>query len=413
VTPHIPLAAITTSAGNYSELDGDSIDCRGRSMFQVCGAAAGSLKLLDWQESLKDELNFTTLEPASPAIGDRYLNTATGSSSVRGQSVTANRVYQWNGASWTETTPTEGAAVLVEDRDMLIGYNGSAWVDIGTFALLNEAQAFFSATNITGAEAETLTNASNADALHVHGASGLQANAVTTAKIADDAVDKTKIAADLAGNGLGQNADGSLEVKVDGTGIEINADTLRLKDGGVATAKIAADAVDKTKINADVAGSGLVQNPDGSLEIYPDDSTVEISADMLKLKDGGVTAAKLAAAVQDLMPNLLLTGANHADGTGAMTIQARDAANNNLAQRFLVRAWIADAEYSEPDPQTGFSVTTGELMRTIEANADLEVISDATGLAAMDINTGGAKTVYVMAKVDGRIYTGSVSITGP
>ena len=129
---------------------------------------------------------------------------------------------------------------------------------------------------------------------------------------------------------------------------------------------------------------------------------------------GPTDVAKLAAAVQDLMPNLLLTGADDGDGTGSCTIQARDAANNNLAQRFLVRTWIADAEYSEPDPQTGFTVTTGELMRQIEANADHEVISNASGAVVMDIDAGGAKTIYVMAEADGRIYSsGAIVITTP
>lgn len=40
----------------------------------------------------------------------------------------------------------------------------------------------------------------------------LAASAVETAKINNDAVDKDKIAADVAGNGLDQNSDGSLEI---------------------------------------------------------------------------------------------------------------------------------------------------------------------------------------------------------
>jgi len=297
VTPHIPLATILTAAGDYDCRDasdgGDVTDYRGRSLFQVCGGGA-SLHQLDWQESLIDELDFTAAEPAGPSVGDRYLNTGSGASSVTGQTVAANDIEEWNGTDWTEITPTEGACALVEDRDMLIAFNGAAWVDIGTFALLAEAQTFFNATDISGAEAETLSDGSNADSLHVHAVAGL------------------------------------------------------------------------------------------------------------------------ASAVQDAIPNLNLTGADDGDGTGSCTIQARDAANNNLAQRFLVRTWIADAEYSEPDPQTGYTVTTGELMRQIEANADHEVISDASGTIVMDINAGGAKTVYVMAEVDGRIYSsGAINITVP
>lgn len=57
----------------------------------------------------------------------------------------------------------------------------------------------------------------------------LAADSVETAKIADDNVTKEKIAADVAGNGLGQNVDGSLEVNVDDSTIELNADALQSK----------------------------------------------------------------------------------------------------------------------------------------------------------------------------------------
>ena len=290
VTPHIRLATILTAAGDYAI--SDITDHRGTAFLAVARGPA-DLTGLDWQESVIDELNLVTSEPASPTLGDRYLNTATGSSSETSQSVTDDYIYQWNGTSWTEIVPDEGAVCLVEDRDMLVGYNGSAWVDVGTFALLDEAQTFFAASDISGAEAETLTDGSNADSLHVHAAAGL------------------------------------------------------------------------------------------------------------------------ASAVQDLVPTLSLSGTDDGDGTGSMDIQAKDAAGNNLAERVLARVWIADAAYSEPDPQTGFSVATGEQMRQIEANADYEVISDATGLITMDIDAGGAKTVHVMAEIDGRIWTASVAITTP
>lgn len=122
----------------------------------------------------------------------------------------------------------------------------------------------------------------------------------------------------------------------------------------------------------------------------------------------GITAASL----QDSVPNINLSGTDDADGTGYMELQVRDAGNNSLAQRFLIRVWIADAEYSEPDAQTDFSVTTGEEMRELETDADYEVISDAAGYVKMNIDTATNKTVYVMAEIDGRIYTGSVAITG-
>lgn len=136
--------------------------------------------------------------------------------------------------------------------------------------------------------------------------------------------------------------------------------------------------------------------------------------DTVNIVDGAVSAAKLSAALQDLVPNMVLTGTDSQNGTGFMAIQVRDANNNNLSARFLIRTWIADAEYSEPDVQTGFGGPgSSEQMREIEVNADYEILTNASGYGVMIIDAGGAKTVYVMAELDGRIYTGTVEITAP
>ena len=116
---------------------------------------------------------------------------------------------------------------------------------------------------------------------------------------------------------------------------------------------------------------------------------------------------------QTVVPMLDLSGIDDADGTGTVSIVAKDYTGGNaLANRYLMRVWIAEAEYSEPDAQTDFSVTIGEEMRELEANADYEVISNGSGAVTMNIDTATDKTVYVMAEIAGRIYTGSVAITG-
>jgi len=80
-----------------------------------------------------------------------------------------------------------------------------------------------------------------------------------------------------------------------------------LTAGSVGTAELADDAVTKEKVAADVAGSGLAQDTDGSLMAVVDDSTLEIAevgdpaVDTLQVKDGGITSGKLAAALQALV----------------------------------------------------------------------------------------------------------------
>lgn len=66
--------------------------------------------------------------------------------------------------------------------------------------------------------------------------------------------------------------------------------------GTVGTTQLSDDGVTKAKIAADVAGLGLGQNVDGSLEVNVDDSTIEIATDTLRVADEGITAAKLSSA---------------------------------------------------------------------------------------------------------------------
>lgn len=93
--------------------------------------------------------------------------------------------------------------------------------------------------------------------------------AVTTAKIANAAVTETQLATSVAGSGLAGGAGTALSVGVDGSSIEITADTLNVKAGGVTGAML---------------NSGVV-----------DDSTIAISSNQLIVKDAGLTSAKFAS----------------------------------------------------------------------------------------------------------------------
>jgi len=124
------------------------------------------------------------------------------------------------------------------------------------------------------------------------------------------------------------------------------------------------------------------------------------------LADGAVTVAKAADAVQDLLPNLGITAGQESGDKRTVTIQARDAAYNNLAQRFRVRVWIATSDFGPPSA-TGntVAVSTGTQLRELTANADYEIIGDAGGAAAIDLTISGAASRYILAEVDGRIHS--------
>lgn len=135
----------------------------------------------------------------------------------------------------------------------------------------------------------------------------------------------------------------------------------------------------------------------------------------MPLIKGKVDPKELTPALQDLVPYLILGGTNDEDGTGSMLISAKDAVGATLSQRFRIRTWISSSDFGVPVAQTDFSVNTtpGCLeLAEIDANADYDGISSSAGQLAMTIDVATDRTVYVMAELDGRVYSGSVEITG-
>jgi len=121
-----------------------------------------------------------------------------------------------------------------------------------------------------------------------------------------------------------------------------------------------------------------------------------------------LSVAGPAAATQSFVPNLNITAGAESADKRTITVQARDAADNNLAERFLVRVWIAAANFGAPDA-TGntVAVETGTTYETETANAAYKVISDGSGTVAIGVTISGAASRCIMAEIDGRIYSSS------
>jgi hypothetical protein len=81
---------------------------------------------IDWKESVISFFDPTAGTPVGPTTGDRYISEATANG------WTLDSIFQWNGASWDETVPNEGAAAWVEDEDTNYTFNGTNWVKFGT-----------------------------------------------------------------------------------------------------------------------------------------------------------------------------------------------------------------------------------------------------------------------------------------
>lgn len=103
------------------------------------------------------------------------------------------------------------------------------------------------------------------------------------------------------------NSGGQLQINVDNVGIEISSNALRLKDAGVTSAKLASSVAGDmiaggagSALSLDLASNaGLIStnpgNVAGQLRINTDESTIERSSNVLQVKDLGITSNKLAA----------------------------------------------------------------------------------------------------------------------
>lgn len=239
------------------------------------------------------------------------------------------QLLRWNGTNWELL---DESALSVTELDGVIGneVTNAADATLIRTGAGTEADPFVLDVNTNGITTNELddlavTNAKiNADAITTDkildndiSTDDLANNSVTTLKMADDAVTRDKINANVAGTGLNQAADGSLEIDVasingDGTlgslagtiaitgnpinalfedvNIEVATDAItnvemaddavdtneivddavtnnKLDNNAVSTVKIQNDAVTRDKIAANVAGTGLLQAADGSLQV--------------------------------------------------------------------------------------------------------------------------------------------------
>lgn len=118
---------------------------------------------------------------------------------------------------------------------------------------------------------------------------------------------------------------------------------------------------------------------------------------------------------ETLVPKLVITGGDDADGTGTASIQVQDGNGDNLEDYFMLNVWVSDTDFGQPDAINGFgSIPDAWDRYEFDVEADYEVGTDSAGLAVMDIDYAGAGSVYVMATIGGRTYSsGEIVITNP
>ena len=299
-----------------------------------------------------------------------------------------------------------GSDVDVQVDDSSIEINGSGNLQVKANGITS---AMIGTNQVTGSEIAALAVSSanladNAVTSAKIGASAITeakiaANAVTDAKLAANSVTSSAIASAVAGDGLAGGAGSPLSVSVDNTGIEINSDSLRLKDLGVVSAKIANNAISTAKISdasvtgpklaATVAGSGLVQNGSGNLDISAGDG-LQFSGDSLTVQLGAgleIQAGAIDVEVDD-------TSIAIDEGNGEVKVKDLGITSGKLANNAVSTAKIADdavtaakvgfQAYQELTTLSGVSTLNIDLARSVDSAFSNGIMAFKNGLALLN-----------------------------
>lgn len=380
-----------------------------------------------------------------------------------------------------------GAAVRATDFDSLSpidevngaytfiqegGQAGQGWVQQGTVSTIGVDPIAFvhfnDASTLTGGDMITKTgnnlsvdlatdaglessNPGNAAGqLRVKLDGSTLARSASGLKVADAGITETQLATSVAGAGLSGGAGSALSVNVDASTIEINTDTLRVKDLGVTAAKLAADSVTTSKIldanvtlakmaadsvdenkikSTTMSASGAITGGSGTkLAVAVDSSTIEISANALRVKDAGITLAKLAAdsvdenKIKSSSHDASLSGgsgtvlsvASSPRGLKSMVAGESMAANTSFLVRFALTGETAGRVYKADKDATSVHayMAIGIALKTsaVSAGDSVDVTFEGTH------TLGSSDTPFSSSDIGKPVYltaSGGFSVTAP
>jgi hypothetical protein len=123
------------------------------------------------------------------------------------------------------------------------------------------------------------------------------------------------------------------------------------------------------------------------------------------------SAAMFALADNGRTIHVEATSVDNTDGSATVTCQVVDPSGANRAGRALLRTWISDTDFGAPSAVTDLTVSTGTEIATHAADADVDVLTDATGEAVLDVDLSASGTRYLMVSLGGHVTSETLSIT--
>jgi hypothetical protein len=222
---------------------------------------------------------------------------------------------------------------------------------------------------------------------------------VSEAKLQSSSVTASKIASAVAGDGLAYDSSTGLAVNVDDAGIEINADSLRLKDLGITsaklqsnsviTAKIADANVTEAKLSSSVAGSGLLGGAGTALSVNTG-AGLQIDGDAVKFRPGAgldFNVNDVDIKVDDSSIEIDAGGNNlrvKALGIGTGKIQSSACTTDKLADNSVTAVKVGFLAYQELTTISGGSTVNIDLAREVDSAFANGIMAYKNGLAMMN-----------------------------
>lgn len=200
--------------------------------------------IMEYQGMWNASTNSPTLADGVGSTGDVYRVSTAGSQNLGSGSISfaVGDYVIYNGSTWEKADTT----------DSVVSVNGfTGVVVLSTSDIAEGSNLYFSDERAQDAIGTILLDSATIDFTYNDGTPSI------TAIVKTNSIDESHLTTSVAGAGLAGGNGTALSVNVDGSTLEINSDTLRIKDAGVTLAKMASLSVDENKLTASVAGDGL------------------------------------------------------------------------------------------------------------------------------------------------------------